>query len=87
MATINLTFNTSAGQDAKLAKVLARVNAERTSAEEAEFATIEEYFEWVLIEAVKSYVKRQDEVDEETLVSKYNAADPSVQAQVDALLP
>jgi len=86
MANIVLEFNTSAAQDAKLAKVLARVNAERVAAEEAEFAAIEDYFRWVLIEAVKSYIKRQEDLDGEDLVERYNAADQSVRDQVDTLL-
>ena len=86
MANIVLEFNTSAAQDAKLAKVLVRINAERVAAEEEEFATIEEYLRWVLIEAVKSYIKTQETLDGDTIGDAYEAADSATQAQVEAIL-
>jgi len=86
MAEIVLTFNTSAKQDAKLAKVLVRTNAQRVEAGEAEFETIEAYLRWVLIEAVKSYNNQQDDVDKEDVATAWDEASDAVKAQVEAIL-
>ena len=86
MADIILTFSTTAAQDAKLAKVLARVNVERLAQGEAEFADIEEYLRWVVIEGVKSYVRSQQEIDSEEVTEAFEAASDSVQDQVKTLL-
>ena len=86
MAEIILTFNTTAAWDVKLDKVLARVNAGRVAAEEEEFATIEAYLRFVLINAVKSYVARQDEVDHADRKAAFEAATENVQNQIDAAL-
>ena len=61
MAQINLTFNTTAKQDAKLAKVLAQVNAQRAAVSPPldPFATIQDYLYALIVDAVKSYVKQQ----------------------------
>lgn len=86
MAEITLTFNTTAKQDAKLAKVLAGINAQRLADELEEFLTIEAYFRYVIIEAVKSYIRQQDTVDEEALIEAFKAADLATQTQIEGLL-
>lgn len=87
MANISITFTTSARQDAKLAKMLAWVNAQRLVDGEAAYADVTEYGRAVLIATFQSWVRDQDLRDDESLTDAYNAATPAVQAQVDALLP
>jgi hypothetical protein len=90
MATINLTFNTTARQDAKLAKALARVNEFRASLPADPpldpFPTVEAWLKDVLVSEVRSILKGQDAIDEDVLFNAYDAADSSVQDQVEALL-
>lgn len=93
MAQLTLTFNTSAAQDAKLAKALARVNAERAAFGGTEnpapldpYPTVEAWLKAVTIEAVKSYIQHQDRVDQETLKSRIENATPTQLAQIEAIL-
>jgi hypothetical protein len=86
MAQINLTFNTTAKQDNKLAKVLVAVNAQRAQQELPPFADIETYFKFVLVEAVKGWVAQQTAVDAAAVGSAYESADDSVKAQVASAL-
>lgn len=82
MAQINLIFNTSAKQDAKLAKVLNAVNAERVKQELPPLAAIEDYFKLVLIEAVKGWVQQQTAIDAASVGAAYENAADAVKAQV-----
>jgi hypothetical protein len=86
MANINLTFTTTTKQDAKLAKVLLAVNAQRVQQELPPFATIEDYFKFVLVEAVKGWVAQQSAVDAAAVGNAYEAATDAVKAQVAAAL-
>jgi hypothetical protein len=88
VAAISITFNTSAAQDARLAKVLAAVNGERAASNPPAdpFATIEAYLHWVVIEAVKGYVARQAEAERAAVASAFDAADATTQAAVKAAL-
>ncbi len=86
MANITLSFTTTAKQDAKLAKVLAKVNSDRVANQLDPFNTIQDYFRFVIISAVISYVKQQDDVDGGTIEAAYLTASASVQSQVEALL-
>ena len=86
MANISITFNTTAAQDKKLAKVLDIVNSERATRQEDPFADTEEYFRFIIIETVKAYVKKQGEDEALEVAKAYDEASNSVKDQVEALL-
>ena len=86
MADITLNFNTTAKQDAKLSKVLTSVNAERVQNELPPFADIQTYLRFIVIETVKSYVKRQGEIDAVAIGTAYDEAADSVKATVATAL-
>lgn len=86
MANINLSFTTNAKQDAKLAKVLAAVNAERAQQELPQFATVQDYLSFIVIEVVKSYVKRQHEIDAAAVAQAFDAASDEQKAAAQAAL-
>ena len=85
MANISITFNTTAAQDKKLAKVLDIVNSERAGKEDP-FADASEYFRFIIIETVKAYVKKQGEDEALEVAKAYDEASNSVKDQVEALL-
>lgn len=66
--------------------VLPDINAEREAQDEAPFANADDYASFVLSKAFESYVEQGKDKKKEDVADKYDAADPSVQAQVDALL-
>jgi hypothetical protein len=86
MANIDISFNTTAKQDLKLAKILATVNADRIQQELPPFDDITTYLRFIVIETVKAYVKRQNELDVALRASAYDAASDEIKAQVDTIL-
>lgn len=77
---INVSIPTTAAQDAKLAKLLVRVNEARAAEGKPPHATFDAYALAVIIEAVKSWVREQDGLDAEALRTAYDNATPAQQA-------
>ena len=85
---INVSVPTTPTQDAKLVRLLARVNAERAAQvpPAAPFADVNAYATWTLTETIKGQIRALAEADKTEVGSAYDGATPAVQAQVDALL-
>lgn len=88
MADISINFNTTPVQDVKLEKVLLAINAERAAANPplSEFQSIQGYLRFICIEAVKGYVSMQKSREDAERQSRYDAANATVRAQIDAAL-
>ncbi len=88
MANISITFNTTAAQDAKLARLLARVNAVRASSQppQTPYADVTAYLKDTLIQTVLGYIRQLAASDKDEVGTAYDGASAAVQAQVDALL-
>lgn len=91
MAAISISFNTTAAQDAKLAKVLTRVNAERAlpppSGEPlAPYPTVGAWLKDFLIERLRAFVQEQQSRDEAELRTRIMNATPAQLAQIEAIL-
>lgn len=96
MATISISFNTTAAQDAKLAKILARVNAQRAvplppsdgqpQAQPQPYPTVEVWLKDFLIERLRAYVKEQQDIDDRELQARIAQATPQQLAQIETIL-
>jgi hypothetical protein len=86
MAQITLTFNTTAAQDVKLAKILAQVNAQRAGLSQAPFATVDLWLRDEVISLVMSRLFTQEELEGATRKQAYAAATAGIKAQIDVLL-
>lgn len=90
MAQINITFNTTAAQDAKLAKALAYVNANRVapigSPPLDPYPTVTDWFKDIIVERAKATVQEQTDREDETRRSAFRDATAQQKAQIDAIL-
>lgn len=68
------------------ATFLVKVNAERKASGLSTFANMDAYADFILANALASYVSGVKEKKAKDVGDKYDAASPAVQAQVDALL-
>ena len=83
---ISVAIQTTAKQDAKLAKMLTEVNAERTTTGNPTYPTMDAYMTDVCMEAIKSWISSQDSKEGTTLSAAYFAATATVQANVRTAL-
>lgn len=84
--TVVISIPTTAAQDAKLDRLLVNVNVLRVEAGLPEFATFNEYAEYIFTEQLKGYVKRMIADEEAEISGAYSAAAPATQASVRSLL-
>jgi hypothetical protein len=82
MANIVISFNTNAAQDSKLAKLLAKTNADNASQTPPgpEYASVEAWLRFVVIETVKGYVLAQQRAEKDEVSAAFDAADSAAQA-------
>lgn len=91
MSQISITFNTTAAQDAKLVKVLARVNEERTRPPVtgdplAPYPTVDAWLKDFLISNLRSFVVEQTDRDTRDMQTRIANATPAQVAQIEAIL-
>lgn len=86
MPTVNLSFDVTANQVAKLQRVLTAVNAERAAQEQSPFATFADYATEVIKNAAIDWLRILKEQDKVARGTAWAEADDATQAQVDALL-
>lgn len=85
-ADVNISIPTNANQDAKLARILAQVNAERAANNESTFATVDDYFRHVMIEAAQSALARDSAEDEAEVLAAYQAANQATKNSIRTAL-
>ena len=87
MAKIKGEFDTTPEQEALLNEIfLPNINAERVANGDEPLADMDAYANWLLSVAVPDWAAKSKEKKVDDVADKYDAADPTVQAQVDALL-
>ena len=91
MAQLSIVLNTTAAQDAKLAKVLERVNAQRVSlstlgADIPPFASVEEWLKDFLVGHLRAFVQEQKRIEDAERQALIDAATAAQIAQIDAIL-
>lgn len=86
MANLTITLNTNARQDVKLATFLTHINLERISSGEAVFPDITSCLRFVLIEAVKGYVRQIESAESGEVGLAFSSANDTIQGQVKTLL-
>lgn len=79
------TLTTTAGQDAKLARLITADNAART-AQGLPTRTLEQYLVDVLTDAVKSYLAQTDAADVVAACAKYKTLSGAARTQIDTAL-
>lgn len=80
--SVDISIPTTQAQDAKLARLLETVNAERVDRGLEPYADFNAYAKDVLIEAVKSYIKAAEAADKSEVAEAYAAANATLQAQI-----
>jgi hypothetical protein len=81
-ADVNISIPTTSAQDAKLARVMARLNAER----ETPYTDIEEMLEDQLTRHMQKLVRELDERELGDLKSAWEGADETTKEQIRTLL-
>lgn len=83
---VQVSITTTARQDARLAKMLAAVNADRVASGQAPFADVNDMSKEFLKNVLISWVRNTDSEDGQAVGSAYQDATDAVQAQVKSLL-
>ena len=85
-ADINLTIATTAAQDAKIDKVLARVNQQRIVDGYSEFADVESMIKYNTIQHFRDLIREQDREEFDAIFEAWRGADTTTKDQIRALL-